>query len=351
MSKPTPEQIAKVQSNINNIISYNRDVLINANIKLDNAYTLLNQQNNNDKGMQTAINFIGGCFWAIGGFFGPAGSIVANVLAGLVTTYATNTPPNLAGNFSSLSLRIENTINQINADLADYYKDPAANWDKTFSGSFTTPFETRTASGKLSDLSTINFPTQDDPDYYTMLNKCIFAFDQNIWATLLNACVITFYDQDRNPMCNLPYDTNATDNNWLPHNKAFYHTWQYFDEKDCYGNRSQYYIKHEYNLGYGASMFSTNNINDTACDYLFINYSSDIANEKGLFQRDFVFTKLGIPTTTQHIHNNPPHGRMMALRTSENVESKGETNQIKYKSKSWYARLCRFFRSSILKQK
>jgi hypothetical protein len=153
LRKPTPDQIAKVQSNINNIISYNRDILINANIKLDNAYNLLNQQNNNDKGMQTAINFIGGCFWAIGGFFGPAGSIAANVLAGLVTTYATNTPPNLAGSFSSLSLRIENTINQINADLADYYKDPAANWDKTFSGSFTTPFETKTASGKLSDLS------------------------------------------------------------------------------------------------------------------------------------------------------------------------------------------------------
>ena len=343
MSTPTPDQIAKVQSNINNIISYNRDVLTNANIKLDNAYTLLNQQNNNDKGMQTAINFIGGCFWAIGGFFGPAGSIAANVLAGLVTTYATNTPPNLAGNFSNLSLRIENTINQINADLADYYKDPAANWDKTFSGSFTTPFETKSASGKLSDLATIDFPTQDDPDYYTMLNKCIFAFDQNIWATLLNACVITFYDEDRNPMCNLPYDTNATDNNWLPHNKAFYHTWQYFDDKDCYGNRNQYYIKHEYNLGYGASMFSTNSINDTACDYLFINYSSDIANDKGLFQRDFVFTKLGIPTATQHIHNNPPHGRMMALRTPESVESKKETNQIRYKSKSWYSRLCRFF--------
>jgi hypothetical protein len=314
MSSPTADQIKKVQTNINNIISYNRDVLTNANIKLNNAFTLLNQPNNNDKGMQTAINFIGGCFWAIGGFFGPAGSIAANVLAGLVTTYATNTPPNLAGNFSNLSVRIENTINQINADLADYYKDPAANWDKTFSGSFTTPFETKSVSGKLSDLSTIDFPTQDEPDYYTMLNKCIFAFDQNIWASLLNACVITFYDEDHNPMCNLPYDTDETDNNWLPHNKAFYHTWQYFDDKDCYGNRSQYYIKHEYNLGFGASMFSTNSIADTACDYLFINYSSKVANENGLFQRDFVFTKLGIPTATQHIHNSSPHGRMMVIR-------------------------------------
>lgn len=351
MSKPEPHQIELLKKNINNIICFNRDVLINANIKLDNAYNLLNQQNNNDKGMQTAINFIGGCFWAIGGFFGPSGSIAANVLAGLVTTYATNTPPNLAGNFSNLSLRIENTINQINEDLANYYKDPVANWDKTFSGSFTTPFETKTASGKLSDLANIDFPTQDNPEYYTMLNKCIFAFDQNIWATLLNACVITFYDEDRNPMCNLPYDTNETDNNWLPHNKAFYHTWQYFDEKDCYGNRSQYYIKHEYNLGYGASMFSTNSINDTACDYLFINYSSNIANANGLFQRDFVFTKLGIPTATQHIHNNPPHGRMMALRTPKNIESKKETNQIKYKSKSWYSQVCRFFGSSVLQSK
>ena len=315
MSTPTPEQIKKVQTNINNIINYNRDVLINSNIKLTNAYNLLNQTNTNDLGVQMGVNFLGGIFWAIGGFFGPAGAIAANVLAGLVSSYATNTPPNLVGSFTSMSQRIENTINQIDADLSDYYKDPAANWDKVFSGSFTTPFETKTATGKLSDLSTFDFPTQVDPDYYTMLNKCIFAFDQNIWSVFLKNCVVTFYDEDHNPMCRLPYDTNDTDNKWLPHNKAFYHTWQYFDDTDCYGNHVQYYIKHEYNLGYGASMFSTNSINDSACDYLFINYSSDVANANGLFQRDFVFTKLGIPTATQHIHNSPPHGRLKFLKS------------------------------------
>jgi hypothetical protein len=328
MSTPTPEQIQTVQTNINNIINYNRDVLTNANIKLENAYTLLNQANRNDKGMDAAINFIGGCFWAIGSFFGPAGSIAANVLAGLVSDYATNTPPNLAGGFSSLSLRIETTINQINSDLSNYYRDPAANWNKTFSGSFTTPFETKSVTGKLSDLSTIIFPTQVDPDYYTMLNKCIFSFDQNIWASLLNSCVITFYDEDHNPMFRVPIDTDAWDNDWLPKQKGFYHTWKYYDDTDCYGNHTQYYIKSEYNLGYGASTYSTNSINDSACDYLFINYSSKTANENALFKRDFVFTSLGIPTATVHIHNSSPHATLMLNRTPSMIDSKGEaTNE------------------------
>jgi len=322
MSSPTPDQINKVKTNINNIISYNRDVLINANIKLNNAYNLLNQTNTNDLGMQIAINFIGGEFWAIGSFFGPAGAVIANVLAGIVTSYATNTPPNLVNSFSTLSLRIETTINQISQDLSEYYKDPAANWDKTFSGSFTTPFETKTVSGKLSDLSTIDFPTQDDPQYYTMLNSCIFSFDQNIWSVFLKNCVITFYDEDHDPMYRLPCDTNAWDNEWLPKNKAFYHTWKYYDDTDCYGNHTQFYIRNEYNLGYGASMFDTNSINDTACDYLFINYSSDTENQNGLFKRDFVFTKLNIPTATQHIHNTTSKGTLILRNpvNSENIE-------------------------------
>ena len=320
MSTPTPDQIKKLQTNINNIINYNRDVLINANIKLNNAYNLLSQQNNNDMGQQIASNFIGGCFWAICSFMGPAGSIVANVLAGIVTSYATNTPPSLASTFSNISGRIQTTIDQINNDLSGYYQDPVGSWNKSFSGSFTTPFETKSVSGTVSDLSTFDFPTQDNPDYYTMLTACTLAFDQNIWSVLLKNCVITFYDEDHNPMCRVPYDTNDTDNNWLPRNKAFYHTWQYFDDTDCYGNHTQYYIKHEYNIGYGADMFRTNSINDASCDYLFINYSSNIANPNGLFERDFVFTKLNIPTATQHIHNGTI--KQMSTKDSDQTSKK-----------------------------
>lgn len=295
--------IDKVKNNLNKMISFNKDLLNNVNIKMENAYVLLNQTDNTDLGLLIGVNLLSGCFWAIGSIFGPLGNIPANFLSGLVSYYTTDTPPSLNDLFSSLLIRLQKTILQTNEDLSIYYQDPVANWDKTVGGSFTTPFGKFSATSKLSDLVNIDFPDQTDPKYYDLLNGCIKALDQGIWSVLLTRFVITDYQEDFPPLRNLPCDPNAEDNDFLPHQKSYYHVWTYHEDKDCYGNIVKYYIREEYNIGTGASTFSDGALNDAACDYLFHNYSSNIANPDGLFEREFVFTSLNIPTAIEHIHN------------------------------------------------
>jgi hypothetical protein len=303
MSTPSKEDIEKVKTNINNMISFNKDLLEQANIKLESAYALLSQTDNTDLGLSIGINLLGGAFWALGSLLGPLGNIPANFLSGMVSQYATNTPPSLNGTFSSLLLRFQKTFNQLDADLADYYQDPVKNWDKTLSGSFNTPFDTINASGKLSDLAGIVFPVQTDPNYYIIQNGCIKGLDQTIWATLLSRFVITHYVESRISPWSSPCDTNDIDNKFLRANKSYYHVWRSEDNTDKHGKHYTTYYREEYNIGTGAGTFSDGALNDSACDYLFHNYSSDIENDSGLFERIDVFTKLNIPKTDHWINN------------------------------------------------
>jgi hypothetical protein len=298
----SPDDIQKVKDNLNNMISFNKDLLNQANMKLENAYALLTEQDNQDLGLQIGINLLGGCFWALGSLLGPLGNIPANFLSGMVSNYATNTPPNINGAFSSLITRLQGTFNQVEADLSKYYQDPVANWDTVLDGTFDIPFQKVTASGKLSDLAQIDFPTQDDPNYYTIQNGCIKALDQTIWVTLLQKFVITHYVLSNNqPWSDM--DTNAWDNSFLRDHKSYYHTWTPQDNVDKHGRHYRTFDQEEYNIGSGAGMFSDGALNDDACNYLFYNYSSDVANQNGLFVRADFFTKLNLPTTEYYINN------------------------------------------------
>jgi hypothetical protein len=302
MSSPTQDEIQKVRTNLNNIISFNKDLLNQANMKLENAYALLTEPDKSDLGLQVCINLLGGCFWALGSVLGPLGNIPANFLSGLVSYYATDTPPSLNAEFSSLLIRLQDTFNQVDLDLSNYYQEPVANWDKVLNGTFDIPFQKVTASGKLGDLAGIDFPTQDDPNYYTIQNACIKALDQTIWTTLLNKFVITHYILSNNqPWSDL--DTNAWDNSFLRSHKSYYHTWTAIDNTDKHGGHYTTYDQEEYNIGTGAGMFTDGALNDDACNYLFHNYSSDIANPDGLFERCDFFTKLNLPTANQYINN------------------------------------------------
>jgi hypothetical protein len=303
MSTPTPDQITIVKNNINNIISFNKDLLNQANLKLESAYALLTEANKSDLGLQIGLNFLGSCFKAIGGLVGPGGVFAANFLTGLVSQYATETPPSLNQIYSSLVLRLQTTFNQVDEDLANYYQDPVKNWDKLFSGSFNTPFERVDASGKISDLANCKFPVQTDPEYYTVLNGCIKELDRSIWATLLGGFKITHYIESRNTPWDEPCDSNAIDNSFLRVNKSYYHTWTPIDNTNKHGGHYTTWDRQEYNIGTGAGVFSDGALNDDACNYLFHNYSSDIMNPDGLFERVDVFTKLNIPKEDHYIND------------------------------------------------
>jgi hypothetical protein len=299
---PSPDEIQKVKDNLNNIISFNNNLLNQANMKLENAYALLTEPDKSDLGLQICINLLGGCFWALGSVLGPLGNIPANFLSGLVSYYATDTPPSLNEVFSSLIIRLQNTFNQVNLDLATYHQDPVSNWNKVLSGTFDIPFQKVSASGKLGDLSKIDFPKQDDPNYYTILNACIKALDQTIWVTLLNKFVITHYILSNNQPWD-DFDTNAWDNSFLRSHKSYYHVWTPIDNTNKHGGHYRTYNQEEYNIGTGAGMFTDGALNDDACNYIFINYSSDIANPDGLFNRTDFFTKLNLPTAEHYINN------------------------------------------------
>jgi hypothetical protein len=303
MSTPTKEEILKVQENLNNMITFNKDLEVQNDLKLQNAYALLSQTDDNDLGLSIGINLLGGCFWEVGGLMGPGGSIAANFLSGLVSNYSSSTPPSLNSTFSSLLVRMQNTTIQVNTDLANYHENTVANWDTSLSGSFSTPFETFNASGKVGDLATITFPTQSDPNYYTILNGCIKAYDQYIWSVLLGRFVITHYIESNPQPWSYPCDTDSLDNGFIQVHKAYYHTWTVEDNQDKHGNHYNTYDREEFNLGSGAGMFHDGSLNDAACDYLFHNYSSAIENPDGLFERVDVFTRLNIPKTDYYLNN------------------------------------------------
>lgn len=327
----TQHDIDKVKKNLNNMISFNQDLLNNANMKLENAYALLTLSDNKDLGLQIGLDLISGCLSKLADLLEPAGPlrgeerhleagassdgpIAASFLSGLVSGYSSNTPPALNDLFSSLLTRLQKTFLQTNDDLAVFYQDPVKNWDKTVGGTFTTPFGTQTVSGKVSDLVNISFPVQSDPSYYKLLNGCLKGLDQGIWATLLTRFVITDYQEDNPPMWDLPCNPDEIDNNFIQVHKSYYNVWSYHEDKDCYGNLVKYYTQEQYNIGTGAGTFSDGALNDSACNYLFHNYSSVISNPDGLFERSFVMTKLGIPTAIQHIHNRPPQLAMPGMK-------------------------------------
>jgi hypothetical protein len=286
------------------MITFNKDLLNQAVIKLTAAYALLTEVKQSDSGLGICINFLGSCFKAIGAVFGPPGAFISNFLTGLVSQYATETPPSLNKSYNTLLLFLQSTFIQIDQDLADYHADPAKNWDKVFSGSYNTPFEKIQTSGKISDLANCQFPVQTYDAYYVLLNACIKELDRSIWATFLSNYVITHYIPSNNPPWDYPCDTDSIDNSFLRVHRSYYHTWTPQDHTDKHGGHYTTYDREEYNIGNGAGVFSDGALNDDACNYLFQNFASDQLDPPGLFLRSDVFTKLtNIPKADKYLAN------------------------------------------------
>jgi len=156
---PTQDQINKVKLNLRNLMDLNSDILVNGNLKIENAFALLSIQDNKDLGVQIGINILDGSFWAASD---GVTQIAANFCCGVVSRYSTNTPPSLLSATSRLIERFQNTSNQFQLDLQTFYDDPTTYWDTVYEGQVNTAFGTYTVSGKLSDLSTVDVPAKTD---------------------------------------------------------------------------------------------------------------------------------------------------------------------------------------------
>lgn len=301
---PSTTDVANAQANLNNMIEFNTQFYSYGNSKILNAYALLQQTDNQDLGLQIGLNLLTSAMAALGGTVGFGGALAGNFIAAMVAEYATQTPISLSGEFADLISRFEATSLQCGSDLQNLYENTALMWNNTYSGQLITPFSTTTISGSVSQLATPNmFPTPDDPMFNSLLESATYALDQSIWSVLLPRFVITQYQ----PSTEYPtseYTEQDMENNatsFYSAHPAYYNTWVY---ESANKSKNDAYWQTESNLGTGCSMTNDGSLNNSACDYLFIDaYNGVIINENGLFDREFVFTSLGIPQTT-HTFNN-----------------------------------------------
>lgn len=285
---PTPTQIAQVQANLKNMQAFNDFVYNQGNSRVLNAYLLLSEHDNSDPGLTVGLNILEGVFWAIGSEFGPAGNFFASFCSGMVAWWATETPPSLNTTFANLLIRLQNTSLAVDTQLATYYDDVAKYWNTQF----TYNGQTET----LSSLANITIPAETDTQFEVMAKAAIFAMDQQVWITVMQAnYVITFWQPTRGVI--LPGDQNnppvAWDEMFIGRNPAYYNTWVWHASLGC-GDDQGWAIM-QYNIGTGVQAFSDGSMGNDACAYLFIDSADGVViNKNGLFSRKTVFTGLGI---------------------------------------------------------
>ena len=300
----TTDDILKVKQNIRNMIDFNNYLETQGNTKILNAFALLSISDNKDLGLQIGLNLLCGSFWALGGPYGAIGAISANFLSGLVGSYATTKPPSLQAEVSSLLLRFQATSEQTNSDLELIYGDPETYWNNTYSGQVNTPFGTYNASGTVSDLATIDFPAQTDENFMNMIYTAQYALDQCVWAQLLQNFVITQYQPGTDYPCSRyteqQMETDAA--GFYAVHPSYWNCWTYEQVITKKGKDKSYYLQYQNNIGTGATTFSDGHLNDSACQYLFIDsYDNVVINPYGLFHRSFVFNNLqGIEHKTHY---------------------------------------------------
>jgi len=289
------DDILKVKQNIRNMIDFNNYLQTQGNTKILNAYALLSLSDNKDLGLQVGLNLLCGSFWALGGPYGAVGAITANFLCGVVGSYAVSTPPSLQSEISSLLLRFQKTSEQLNANLEVVYDDPRSHWDDSYTGQVNTPFGSYTATGTVSQLATVDFPAQTNEEFMNMIYTAQYALDQTVWAQLLQNFVITQYQPGTDYPCKYYTEEQMESNaaGFYAVHPSYWNSWTYQHYVTRKGKDKSYYLLYQNNIGTGASAFSDGHLNDSACNYLFIDsYDNVVINPDGLFHRSFVFNNL-----------------------------------------------------------
>ena len=307
MSSPTEAQILHVKSNLRNMIDFNNQLYVEGNTKILNAYFLLTISDDHDLGLEIGLNLLKGAFIGLGAEGGIPGAIVANFLCGLLDSYTTTIPVSLNAQMSSLLTRFQKTSEQLDVDLEMYYGNPSQYWNTTFSGSVTNAFGTYQVSSTFSDLATIDFPATTNSLFMNYILSAQYALDQQVWFTLLVNFKITQFNPATMYPCKnnseLSMQQNAA---WFYSvHKSYWNNWTYYHCTNRKGEDNSYYEHWENNIGTGAGAFTDGHLNDSACDYLFIDsYDNVIINSNGLFHRNFVFTQMSKIKHTSYTYNH-----------------------------------------------
>lgn len=290
---PTPEQVQQVQVNLANMQRFNEFIYSHGQAKVLNAYLLTSKQDSSDPGAAVVLNVLSGALSVVGSAFGPAGNFIATFIGGMVSSWVTNTPPDLTGTFASLLTRLDATSRAVDRQLARFHANVAAEW--------ATRFTFNGATMSLADLASAPFPAETDPQFQAMADRALFGLDQHIWQLILTSYfVITFWLLSTGDYViegNREEPPISWNNSFIEAHPAYYHTWTWHEKSGC-GDVNGWKID-EYNLGVGASFTSDGSLANEASSYLFIDSSDGVVtNPQGLFARATVFKNLGIRRTT-----------------------------------------------------
>lgn len=286
---PTPQQIAQVQANLKNLQSLN-DYIYNqgAGSRISNAYLLMSEPPPGDSGLAVGLSIMGGALVAVTAELGPIGALVGSFLSGMLAEWAKLPPVELNTTFASLELRLQHTSLAMDAQFATYYQDVAGNWDVNF------PYQGQ--SQPLSHLASVTIPAETDPAFEKLAQAGIFAMDQEIWRSALQAkyFITAFYYTDGPAWIPWGDDPNvrpvAAYEAFLKDRPGYYCTMEWFNPDPR--NVDPGWAVQPFNLGTGGY----GGLNADASRYLFIDSADGVVtNPDGLFPRATVFTGLGIP--------------------------------------------------------
>lgn len=288
MTAPTPEQIQKVQTNLDRMHLFNQYVFEHGKPCILNAYLLLTEPQT-DSGLMYVLDFFEAAFETLGGMLGPLGTISSTFLAGMVNSWASNTPPSLKGQFADIITRFNNTSMEVDTQLAAIHDDlnNPATWNMNFQ------FNNKTA--QVSDLATIDFPPPDTTPFMDMATAAVNLWDRTIWKNILIANFrIPFRGQTRSDYTDPKVPPIPQIQQMINDEKNLYcsYFWHPGDGGDC-----QLWIIDSYYVEFNTAGFYQ--LSADACNYLFIDsVPGVIINAKGLYTREDVVQFLGIKIVT-----------------------------------------------------
>lgn len=290
---PTDADIARVRTNLANMQAFNDYLYDHGNPLIANAYALLSEQNT-DRGMAVVVNMMESAFWAMSAVegAGPVGAFAANTFCGILNAWTNGAPPpDMAQSFADLIQRFEAASVDVDTQLAVYHDDPAAYWDQTFT------YDGQTCT--LGDLASGDFPAETDPEFFTLMDPCLYALDQFIWRSILTDG--HYQLNEWLPSADMPtdFDFASWGDSFYAKHPAYWATCVYHQDSGSCGDEDCYYLT-QWNLATGHGAFSDGSVPDNAANYLFSDLSPGTPNPgtswdgRGLYTRDEVFTSWGL---------------------------------------------------------
>lgn len=300
---PTDAEIQKVKANLANMQVFNDYLYDHGNPLIANAYALLSEQNT-DKGMAVVVNMMESAFWAMSAIEGAGsiGAFAANTFCGILNAWANGSPPSDMGKtYADLIQRFEAASIDMDSQLAVYHADPEAYWDQTFT------YGGQTCT--LGDLASGDFPEESNPEFFTLMDPCLYALDQYIWRFILTGG--GYQLNEWLPATDMPtdFDFNSWGNSFYVKHPAYWATCVWHQDTGECGDESCWYLT-QWNLATGHGMFSDGSIPDDAANYLFSDLSPGTPNPKaswggrGLATRNDVFNSWGLKVVQVWVTND-----------------------------------------------